>query len=397
MRPFHYFLRLFPLWVVISIALLSSAFVAALGDEHAVSSITSISDSDSGFDSEPKLDTSTRSPNLHRNTRNKSRRKCNAHSTIISSNSVVSTSSSQSSGLTIIAPPSSFEFSSYGDSITSTSTSPSTSISTTTTTRTAKCPNPIITTIRPMKYVTHTVTVTHLETRFLSVHVCASSSRVSSSTTTTTTTSSSCNDDGTRSQTRSTTKPISSLVVATSKCATPTYCQTAMKDCGSTTVMNTVCLSNPCCTQTRTRTNMLSTKSASCTPPVVPMMTPECPEPSSISTSSSYIGSSSTRSASAFASDSRISTTSCSSSASASTASSIITTSTSTSTTTTASSPSSTATCTHTVCYDYVNECGQMYGGCVLAPHCGGPVKPTFSRPACSTTMTRMGAMTRMG
>ena len=41
--------------------------------------------------------------------------------------------------------------------------------------------------------------------------------------------------------------------------------------------------------------------------------------------------------------------------------------------------------CTETICYDFVNECSKMYGGCTLAPKCGGPMTPTFSKPPCPT------------
>lgn len=40
--------------------------------------------------------------------------------------------------------------------------------------------------------------------------------------------------------------------------------------------------------------------------------------------------------------------------------------------------------CSASICYDYVDKCGQSYGGCTLAPNCGGPATPTFSTPYCS-------------
>ncbi|OAA71344.1 hypothetical protein ISF_01895 [Cordyceps fumosorosea ARSEF 2679] len=57
-------------------------------------------------------------------------------------------------------------------------------------------------------------------------------------------------------------------------------------------------------------------------------------------------------------------------------------------TTTTTKPPTSTPTqdncSTRTICLDYVNECGMMYGGCV--PDC--KPWPTFSKPPCPTTTT---------
>ncbi|KAK6337175.1 hypothetical protein TWF718_009958 [Orbilia javanica] len=38
------------------------------------------------------------------------------------------------------------------------------------------------------------------------------------------------------------------------------------------------------------------------------------------------------------------------------------------------------------ICYDYVNACGQGYGGCV--PRCPGDPQPTFVAPSCSKTTT---------
>jgi hypothetical protein len=46
-------------------------------------------------------------------------------------------------------------------------------------------------------------------------------------------------------------------------------------------------------------------------------------------------------------------------------------------------SPSSTS-CTQTVCADYINSCGLMYGGCF--PYCEGYTMPSFSVPDCPTS-----------
>ncbi|KAI5815787.1 hypothetical protein BZA77DRAFT_315105 [Pyronema omphalodes] len=51
---------------------------------------------------------------------------------------------------------------------------------------------------------------------------------------------------------------------------------------------------------------------------------------------------------------------------------------------TTTSKP--TPTCTVSLCIDNIDECGQMWGGCTLAPQCGGPKSPSFTRPSCSLT-----------
>ncbi|KAA8914246.1 hypothetical protein FN846DRAFT_927074 [Sphaerosporella brunnea] len=61
---------------------------------------------------------------------------------------------------------------------------------------------------------------------------------------------------------------------------------------------------------------------------------------------------------------------------------------------TTSSCTSSAPACTQSICYDYVNECGQMYGGCLLAPKCGGPKSPTFSKPPCTVKPTYTTAPT---
>ncbi|EME41789.1 hypothetical protein DOTSEDRAFT_116443, partial [Dothistroma septosporum NZE10] len=34
-----------------------------------------------------------------------------------------------------------------------------------------------------------------------------------------------------------------------------------------------------------------------------------------------------------------------------------------------------------TLCVDYINTCGIMYGGCF--PHCSGDTTPSFSNPGC--------------
>ncbi|KAI5851733.1 hypothetical protein DFP73DRAFT_167314 [Morchella snyderi] len=42
-----------------------------------------------------------------------------------------------------------------------------------------------------------------------------------------------------------------------------------------------------------------------------------------------------------------------------------------------------------TICADYINDCGQMYGGCFPDPQCtGGTAFPSFSKPPCPTTTT---------
>ncbi|CUS10997.1 unnamed protein product [Tuber aestivum] len=48
--------------------------------------------------------------------------------------------------------------------------------------------------------------------------------------------------------------------------------------------------------------------------------------------------------------------------------------------------PCPTTSCSHSICYDGIDKCGQFYGGCTLAPECGGPKTPTFSRPPCPPT-----------
>jgi hypothetical protein len=45
-----------------------------------------------------------------------------------------------------------------------------------------------------------------------------------------------------------------------------------------------------------------------------------------------------------------------------------------------------TPSCTVSLCIDNIDECGQMWGGCTLAPECGGPKSPSFTRPSCSLT-----------
>jgi hypothetical protein len=49
----------------------------------------------------------------------------------------------------------------------------------------------------------------------------------------------------------------------------------------------------------------------------------------------------------------------------------------------TTTKPSSTS-CTLTICADYINSCGQMYGGCY--PACSGIPRPTFTAPPCPST-----------
>ncbi|KAF3905348.1 hypothetical protein AA313_de0207006 [Arthrobotrys entomopaga] len=49
--------------------------------------------------------------------------------------------------------------------------------------------------------------------------------------------------------------------------------------------------------------------------------------------------------------------------------------------------PTTTASCSRTVCVDYLDACGQMYGGCY--PNCPGYTTPTFVGPACSPTTTK--------
>lgn len=53
-------------------------------------------------------------------------------------------------------------------------------------------------------------------------------------------------------------------------------------------------------------------------------------------------------------------------------------------TTSSSSDPIPTASCTLTMCADYINECGMMYGGCY--PACSGYPTPTYVPPPCSTT-----------
>ncbi|RPA93533.1 hypothetical protein L873DRAFT_53118 [Choiromyces venosus 120613-1] len=58
-------------------------------------------------------------------------------------------------------------------------------------------------------------------------------------------------------------------------------------------------------------------------------------------------------------------------------------------TTTTKEPASPTQTCTQRICADYVNECGQWYGGCFLDPVCTGGTKwPSFTKPTCPPTTT---------
>lgn len=48
---------------------------------------------------------------------------------------------------------------------------------------------------------------------------------------------------------------------------------------------------------------------------------------------------------------------------------------------------STTTTCSYTRCEDHINSCGMTYGGCFLDPLCGGTF-PTFTIPTCSNTVT---------
>ncbi|KAK6541902.1 hypothetical protein TWF694_007679 [Orbilia ellipsospora] len=50
---------------------------------------------------------------------------------------------------------------------------------------------------------------------------------------------------------------------------------------------------------------------------------------------------------------------------------------------TTSAKPVSTS-CTRTICADYINSCGMLYGGCY--PACTGLTTPVFTPPPCPTT-----------
>ena len=51
---------------------------------------------------------------------------------------------------------------------------------------------------------------------------------------------------------------------------------------------------------------------------------------------------------------------------------------------TSSSTLSVSSTCQQTLCVDYINDCGQMYGGCFA--NCPGYTTPSFSEPPCPTT-----------
>ena len=51
---------------------------------------------------------------------------------------------------------------------------------------------------------------------------------------------------------------------------------------------------------------------------------------------------------------------------------------------TTTPPPDPTSSCTSTLCADYINSCGQTYGGCY--PACSGYTTPSFTDPGCPTT-----------
>lgn len=53
------------------------------------------------------------------------------------------------------------------------------------------------------------------------------------------------------------------------------------------------------------------------------------------------------------------------------------------------SKPCST-TCTEILCQDFVNSCGQWYGGCF--PVCSGLTTPTFTDPGCPTSTATVNA-----
>lgn len=57
----------------------------------------------------------------------------------------------------------------------------------------------------------------------------------------------------------------------------------------------------------------------------------------------------------------------------------------------TTAAPSST-TCETTLCADYINSCGQMYGGCY--PACSGFTTPSFTDPGCPPTITSSSSST---
>ncbi|RPA99646.1 hypothetical protein L873DRAFT_899437 [Choiromyces venosus 120613-1] len=56
--------------------------------------------------------------------------------------------------------------------------------------------------------------------------------------------------------------------------------------------------------------------------------------------------------------------------------------------------PCPTTRCSRSICYDGIDKCGQFYGGCTLVPECGGPKTPTFSRLPCPPTTTTTSTTT---
>lgn len=59
---------------------------------------------------------------------------------------------------------------------------------------------------------------------------------------------------------------------------------------------------------------------------------------------------------------------------------------------TTTTSPPSSTTCTSTLCADYINSCGQIYGGCY--PACSGHTTPSFTDPGCPTPCSMATTLT---
>ncbi|KAF9732302.1 hypothetical protein PMIN06_011446 [Paraphaeosphaeria minitans] len=49
-------------------------------------------------------------------------------------------------------------------------------------------------------------------------------------------------------------------------------------------------------------------------------------------------------------------------------------------------------TCTQSICADYINSCGRWYGGCYAA--CPGYTAPTFTDPGCPTTSRAVSVRT---
>lgn len=47
-----------------------------------------------------------------------------------------------------------------------------------------------------------------------------------------------------------------------------------------------------------------------------------------------------------------------------------------------------------TICADFINECGKMFGGCFADPKCtGGTAWPSFTPPPCPSSTTKPGLM----